>query len=167
MHCPAGPHFGATSPSAHGSKSRLRSAFGRATGWRRGDGSTQQSRSLVHGTAAIHVNTQPFAGFGQSQLGPSFTPGRARMFSGTPSVSATHLPAARSARHPRISQVPLGTGGVLGSSVQPPSMHLHSPGGGADSSHADAGTPASTQRVGTQSSSHPQSAAVAHATTDR
>jgi hypothetical protein len=120
----------------------------------------------LQATAANHVKVQPREGVMQSQLGPWSTPGVARMFSGTPPVSATQLPAARSTMQPRTSQVPLGAGATAGCSVHPPATQRHAPGGGAESLHV-AVMPDSTQRVGLHGSSQPQSASLLQGTTER
>lgn len=112
------------------------------------------------------LNTQPSAGVTQSQLGPTLTPGLVRMLSATPSVSATHAPAARSTTHPRGSHGDVEATGRVGLVVHAPATHRHAPGGGPDSSQATRGF-ASTHRFGKQPSSQPQSASAVHATVER
>lgn len=166
MHRPAGPQRGATSPSLHGWKSRRRSSLGRGIGWRRGLCETQQSRSLVHGTGSNHAKVQPSSGRRQSQLGPTSTGSLKRRPSATPPSSATQRPPARSTTQARGSQRPVGGGGVCGFRVQLPATHAQVPGGGVLSSQA-AGGRGSTQRVGTQGSSQPQSASLLQVTAER
>ena len=165
MHCFAGPQRGAASPSSHGRKSRPRSSFGRAIGWRRGLCETQQSRSFVHGTGSNHSKVQPWSGRMQSQLGPMSTGLLKRRPSATAPSSATQRPAARSTTQARGSQRPVGGGGVCGFNVQVPATHEQLPGAGVVSSQA-VGGPTSTQRVGAQGSSQPQSASLAQGTAE-
>ena len=132
----------------------------------RGLSSTQQSRTLLHGMGSSQRKVQPFAGVMQSHLGPTFTPGLVRKFSATAPVSATQAPAARSTEQARASHGAVAMGGLLGLSVQAPSRQRHSPGGGAESLHAT-GACGSTQRLGRQGSSQPQSRSERHSTTDR
>ena len=135
-------------------------------GWGRGFSLTQQSRTVLQGMGGNHWNVQPRSGVMQSQLGPLLRPGLVRKFSGTPPLSATQRPAARSTTQARGWQGALAIGARCGLRVQPPFWHRQVPGGGADSSQVRLGC-GSTQRVGMQGSSQPQSESDRHATTER
>jgi hypothetical protein len=102
----------------------------------------------------------------QSQLGPASARVLTRKPSGTPPVSATQRPAARSSMHPRTSHAALGGGGSFGFSVHALSTHVQVPGSGAESLHVS-GSDASTHRVGLHVSSHPQSLSLSHAANER
>ncbi len=136
---------------------------GRATGWVRGVGEIQQSRSVVHATRSTHVISHPFAGVTQSHEGPASTGGRGRSPGAVPRASATHAPAARSSTQPPGSQGPAGAGSGAGLSVHCRATHAHDPGGGDERSHATGSGGPPTQRRGAQGSSQRQSVSVAQA----